>query len=37
MEIVKIGKKAWQIAVIHQICPSFLLPKFLLYGMLIFT
>ena len=27
-EIVKAGKKTWQIAIIHQICPSFLLPKF---------
>ena len=28
MEIVKIGKKTWQIAIIHQICQSFLPPMF---------
>ena len=28
MEIVKIGRKTWQIAVIGQICQKFLSPKF---------
>ena len=35
MEIVKIGDKTWQNAVILQIHQSFSLPMFLLYGMLI--
>ena len=31
MEIVKIGKKTWKIAVIHQMRCNSLLPMFLLY------